>query len=138
MKPQRFATAINCMDGRAQLPAMDWLRLHCNVDYVDLITEPGAVKYLTQESSDEMFRIRKTAKLAFDVHASSVIAVVGHHDCLANPVSKEEQVKQIGEAVTVVGSWGLAERVVGLYVNEWRSVDLVSDTLANRSVGHRW
>jgi hypothetical protein len=41
MSSGRFAAAINCMDGRAQLPVIEWLKRECGVDYVDTITEPG-------------------------------------------------------------------------------------------------
>ena len=37
----KFATAITCIDGRVQQPIVDWMKLHTNVHYVDLITEPG-------------------------------------------------------------------------------------------------
>jgi hypothetical protein len=128
MKQGRFAVAINCFDGRAQVPPMDWLRSTCGVDYIDVITEPGAVKCLSEGVPDLIPAIRRKVQLALKFHAPTVIAVVGHHDCLANPVSKEEQWEQIRQGVRVVDSWGVLVRVVGLYVNEWRSIDLVSDT----------
>ena len=128
MKRERFATAINCIDGRAQVPVIDWLRLHCNVQYVDLITEPGADKCLAQEFSDVTVTIKNKVRFSLEVHGSSVIAVVGHHGCIANPVSKEEHWEQISQGAKVVASWGMSVRVVGLYVNEWSSIDLISDT----------
>lgn len=128
MKPERFAIAINCFDGRAQQPVIDWLRLNCNVDYVDLITEPGVDKCLAQEVTDVIASIKRKVELGLKVHAASVIAVAGHHDCIANPVSREEHLELISEGVRVVTSWGLPVRVLGLYVNEWRSIDVVVDT----------
>lgn len=128
MKPERFAIAINCFDGRAQQPVIDWLRLNCSVDYVDLITEPGVDKCLAEETSDVVRSIRSKVELGLRVHAASVIAVAGHHDCIANPVSRGEHLELIGEGVKVVTAWGLPVRVLGLYVNEWRSIDVVVDT----------
>jgi len=32
----KFATAINCMDGRVQLPVINWLMENLSVDYVDI------------------------------------------------------------------------------------------------------
>src|SRR5262244_3596388 len=43
-----FATAINCIDGRAQSPVADWLKINCNVSYVDVATIPGPDKALTR------------------------------------------------------------------------------------------
>jgi len=37
----KFATAINCMDGRCQLPVIEWMKKRYGVEYVDMITEPG-------------------------------------------------------------------------------------------------
>lgn len=36
----KFATAINCIDGRTQLPVIEWARKKYGVDYVDMITKP--------------------------------------------------------------------------------------------------
>ena len=37
----RFCTAINCMDGRVQLPVIQYLQKRFNVDFVDSVTEAG-------------------------------------------------------------------------------------------------
>jgi hypothetical protein len=57
-----------------------------------------------------------------------VVAVTGHHDCAANDATKEEHIEQILEAVRVVLSYQINARVLGLYLNEWESVELVWDT----------
>ena len=36
-----FATAINCMDGRVQLPVIKFLQERFKAEYVDIISEPG-------------------------------------------------------------------------------------------------
>ena len=36
-----FCTAVNCMDGRVQLPVTSYLQERFNVEHVDSITEPG-------------------------------------------------------------------------------------------------
>ncbi|MGB3082317.1 MAG: carbonic anhydrase, partial [Candidatus Omnitrophota bacterium] len=43
-----FATAINCIDGRAQKPVTEFAIRKFKVDYVDLITEPGPDKVLSE------------------------------------------------------------------------------------------
>ena len=37
----KFATALNCMDGRVQLPVIRWGKENYSVDVVDAITEAG-------------------------------------------------------------------------------------------------
>ena len=132
---ERFATAINCIDGRAQGPVTDWLRLHFNVDYVDMITEPGADKCLVHGPAEVIEAIERKVKLVLKVRGTKLLAVAAHHDCLANPVSKEEHSELIIQGIKVVASWGISERIVGLYVNEYRWIDVVFDT-QDRSAAH--
>ena len=42
----KFATAVNCMEGRTQLPVIAYLKKKFEVDYVDMVTEAGPVKIL--------------------------------------------------------------------------------------------
>jgi hypothetical protein len=46
------------------------------------------------------------------------LAIVGHHDCLANKASKERHLEQIKQAMEIVWKWNLAVTIVGLWVNE--------------------
>ena len=46
MSRMKFATAINCMDGRTQLPVIAYLKEKCKIDCVDMVTEAGPVKIL--------------------------------------------------------------------------------------------
>lgn len=128
MLRHKFATAITCIDGRVQQPVADWMKLHTNVHYVDLITEPGPDKVLSSESTfvvDEIIR-----KVSFSVkhHESAVVALCGHHDCAANHADRDEHVEQIREGVRVLLSYNLNVRILGLWLNEWNSVELVWDT----------
>lgn len=41
----KFAAAINCMDGRTQVPVIEFLKNKYGVDYVDMITEPDPTRY---------------------------------------------------------------------------------------------
>lgn len=43
----KFGTAINCIDGRVQLPVIKWLKENYYLDFVDMITEPGPDKVLS-------------------------------------------------------------------------------------------
>lgn len=128
MAKELFGTAVNCIDGRAQQPVWDWMRYFCNTQYVDMITEPGVDKCLREGSPEMIDAIKTKIRLSLHGHGSNVVAVVGHYDCLINPASREKHWEDISQATEVVVSWGLAARVVGLYVNEWLTVELVIDT----------
>ena len=123
-----FATAITCIDGRVQQPVTDWVKLHANVRFVDLITEPGPDKMISAGVTDVIADIMRKTRFSIEHHHSGLVAITGHDACAANPVSKEEHFKQIIESVRVLVSYQLPARIVGLWVNEWSSVDLVWDT----------
>ena len=127
----KFGTAITCIDGRVQRPVSDWVKFNFNVHHVDLITEPGPDKVLSTGPSQLIEDVMR--KVAFSVrhHFSPIVAVSGHDTCAANPVSREEHVQQILDGVEVVLSYNLNVRVVGLWVSEWGSVELLWDTHAN-------
>lgn len=67
----RFATAINCIDGRVQTPVLDWMKLHLNVDYVDLITEPGPDEVIAarRDAASEIYK-----KVRFSVRVHNPVA----------------------------------------------------------------
>ncbi len=47
---------------------------------------------------------------------------------MANPVSFESHKEQIRDGIDLIRSWNLGIRIVGLFVNEWNSIDLIYDT----------
>lgn len=131
---ERFATAITCIDGRVQRPVSDWVKLHVNVDHVDLVTEPGPDRVLSsgpKNMIDEVLR-----KVAFSVrhHFSPVVVLAGHDNCAANPVSREEHIEQIKDGVEVILSYRLKVRVIGLWVGEWGSIQVLWDTQSAENI----
>ena len=128
MPRHKFATAITCIDGRVQQPVADWMKLHTNVDYVDLITEPGPDKVLSSESTFVVDEIIRKVRFSVRHHASPVVALCGHHDCAANNADHDEHVEQIREGVRVLMSYRLNVRLLGLWLNEWGAIELVWDT----------
>ena len=129
-----FGTAITCIDGRVQQPVSDWVRLHANVRYVDLITEPGPDREMSGGATEVTSEIVRKVRFSITHHGSNIIALTGHDTCAANPVSKEEHFKQIIEGVRLLISYELPARIVGLWVNEWGSVDLVWDMREHGSI----
>ncbi|HUT55256.1 MAG TPA: carbonic anhydrase [bacterium] len=119
MPPGRFATAINCMDGRVQLPVIAYLKERCGVDYVDMITEPGPIKLLAERTYlTRIDSVRGLVDVSINKHGSRHIAIAGHHDCAGNPVDKDTQLKQIAASIKLIKSWGHAAEVIGLWVDE--------------------
>ena len=126
MSSQRFATAINCLDGRVQVPVMEYLKTKYGVGYVDMITEAGPVSPLSEDEADTITEsIRKRVEISVCKHASQHIAVAAHADCAGNPVDKETQIRQLLAAVNKVTAWNFGAEVIGLWVDENREVNEV-------------
>jgi hypothetical protein len=125
-----FATAITCIDGRVQAPVADWLKINCNVTFVDMATIPGPDHALNHGHEERKGHIHEYANISVNAHGSRVVAVAGHHDCAAYPASREEHIAAIRHAVEVVARWHFAApvRVVGLWVNDAWMVEKVADT----------
>ena len=120
-----FGTALNCIDGRTQIPVITWMKENFGVDYVDLITEPGMDKVLSQGEWAETERIKEKVVISITAHASKVVVVVGHYDCAANPVCACKHFRDIVASIHLVEAWGLPVRVVGLWVDEDWTVHVV-------------
>lgn len=133
MEEQTFATAINCIDGRAQDPVAAWMRVRFGVRYVDTITEAGADGILAHGSEAALEPIKSKVMVSTGAHKSQVVAVVGHHGCAGNPVSLEDHLKDIRKGVDAVASWELPVNVIGLWVNDRWQVDVVCETGQNES-----
>lgn len=131
---QTFATAINCIDGRAQDPVADWVKGHAHTTYVDTPTIAGPDKLLTEGPPERIAIIREQVEISLRAHGSRFVAVAGHFGCAANPVTPEEHQRMIREAVGVLRGWDLRDdegqpvRVVGLWVNDRWRVEVVADS----------
>lgn len=121
-----FGTAINCMDGRTQLPVISWVKTNFYVNYVDMITEAGAEGIMAHGSAAAIESIRQRALISVNKHGSHVIALVAHHDCAGNPVSKEQHLADVRAGMRAIGEWSLPVQVVGLWVDERGEVETVS------------
>ena len=126
MATGKFVTAINCIDGRAHRPVHDWLKASFDAEFVDRITDPGVDKALASGSEDVIERIKKEVLISVNAHHSKTVAVIGHHDCAANPVSEAQHKRDIRQAVATAQSWNLPVELIGLWVNSEWQVEVVS------------
>lgn len=115
----RFCTAINCMDGRVQLPVITYLKKRFRVDYVDTITEAGPNLILSEEKNTAAIQsIFKRLKISIERHHSQAIAVAGHHDCAANPAPRDAQKGHIQKAVKLIRQEFENIEIIGVWVDE--------------------
>ena len=119
MDNKKFATVINCMDGRVQAPVVKWIISKFAADFVDVVTEPGPNKILSENKDIALIEsIKKRVGISVDKHHSTIVVIVGHFDCAGNPVNEEIQKTQILDAIKVIELWGFKVEIVGLWVDK--------------------
>ena len=125
MTSSKFATSINCIDGRVQLPISNWIKKNHSVDFVDTITEPGSDKALSEGTTNVMSQIKSKVLISINAHGSKLVIVSGHNECAANPVTREAHIEQIQKSVEIVKSWKLPVTIIGLWVNEQWEIEQI-------------
>lgn len=115
----QFCTVINCMDGRVQIPVIQYLQKRFNAEYVDSITEPGPNLILSEQADSPIIKsILARLKISIENHGSAGLAIVGHHGCAGNPAPKDEQIQHIKNSISFFGELSDEIEVIGLWVNE--------------------
>lgn len=128
----KFYTAINCMDGRVQLPVISYLKERFRVDYVDVVSEPGPNRILALGSpADLVESIFSRVEISVNHHHSLGIAVVGHHDCAGNPASKADQIDHIRDAMRTIRQRCREISIIGLWVDDHWAVSEVQQETDN-------
>jgi len=117
---KEFATAINCIDGRVQKPVTEYIQKSFSVDYVDMITEPGPNKILSEGNDVNVIEfLKKKVQTSVEKHSSQIIAVAAHYDCAGNPESENAQKEHLRKAVSVIASWGFpVKKIIALWLDE--------------------
>ena len=116
---KEFATAINCMDGRAQKPVLVYMQNSFNVDYVDMITEPGPNKILSEGKEENIIAsLKKKTEISVEKHDSQIIVVAAHYDCAGNPENEAVQKRHLRKALSVIASWRLPVKIIALWLDE--------------------
>ncbi len=118
--------AVNCMDGRVQIPVIEYMMKRYKADYVDMITQPGPAKTLSLIwKKFGQISVYRRLTLSVRRHQAAAIAIVAHHDCAGNPVPAERQHQDIARSLELIRSWDLGVPVIGLWVDEnWRVQEL--------------
>ena len=117
------ATCLNCMDGRAQLPVLTWIKANYPVDFVDVITEAGMDGVLAKQK--DISEILRSIKVSVDLNKSTRLFVVGHYDCRGNSVEENYHRQEIMDAVKRLKPLCPAQEIIGLWVNSQWQVELV-------------
>jgi len=114
-----FCTTINCIDGRAQLPVISYLKQRFGVEYVDVITEAGPNLILAENQNKKAIQsILERVQTSLVAHGSVGIAISGHHDCAGNPAFENAQILHLQKAVEFLCEKFPDKKILGLWVDE--------------------
>jgi len=132
MADPTFGLALTCMDGRIQTPVNEFLQEKFGVDVIDVVSEPGIVKFLAGANADDVSQewLKQKADISTGHHHSNQIAIVAHESCAGNPVTKDEQLMHLRQAKMLVQSWYPNLSVVNLWVEPTDSVWQVTEIIA--------
>ncbi len=123
----KFATVINCMDGRVQDPVNAWMKTKTGADYIDVITEAGPDRMMASTATASRL-ILKRILVSRDKHNSTELALVAHHDCAGNPVTKEQHIHHLRQAAKIMATWNLGMNIMMLWVDENWEVNPISES----------
>lgn len=110
------AVCLNCIDGRVQIPVIHWIQEQCDVDYVDMITEPG-MDGLLADIDCSIEEIIKKIQLSIELNNAQTIIVAGHDDCRGNFVSEAEHKQHVQQAVGRLKESFSDIPILGLWMN---------------------
>ena len=128
MAKGKFGTSLNCMDGRVQLPVIDWMKKQFPLDYIDMITEPGIDKILADGNFNQLEALKAKAQVSVNNHGSRIIVIAGHDDCAGNPAAPEEHKTQLLTAVEKVRAWKFpVEKIVPVWINKAWKIEVVAE-----------
>jgi len=127
MNFEKFATSINCIDGRIQIPVSNWIKQKYFVDYVDVISHPGSDKVIGEKIIEGIAEIKSKVLVSINAHNSKLIVISGHHDCAGNPVSKEMHMTQIKKSINLIKSWDCPVTVIGIWVNDKWEIEEIQE-----------
>jgi hypothetical protein len=129
-----FCTVINCMDGRVQLPVLEFMKKRFQVDFVDSVTEAGPVRLFANKPSaaasaaDERLResVLSRVLVSTHAHASKALALVAHAECAGNPRPKSEQLAMLERALVSLRQHFPEIEVIALWLDaDWKVQELV-------------
>ncbi len=89
-----------------------------------MVTEPGPDGMMAAGRGLESIKSRVIISL--NAHGSKVLALVSHHDCAGNPVTKERHFADNRKGLDLIRAWNLpGVQVIGLWVTPDWKVELI-------------
>ncbi len=126
---ETFFTSIGCMDGRIQAAVASFGQNRFGAKYPDTITEAGMVGILSKSPPKTILNaIKNKILISVKHHHSKGIVIHGHGQCAGNPVSDNQQIKDITAAATLIRELKPGVDIVAVFIirkgNAWEIQEL--------------
>lgn len=126
----KFATSVGCIDGRIQIPIIDFLEKEYGVDYVDIVTEPGMDAVIANlqnrvETQQTIRSIKNKIAVSVNAHGSQLICISSHYDCAGNPVTREEHIEMVKKCVKDLRGSFPSCSILGVWVDERWKINVI-------------
>jgi len=111
-------TIVNCMDGKVQLPAIDFSKHIWKVSWVDVVTEAVPEKILSEaKDQDTISRICQNIEASLCGQQTKRLAIVAHSGCDINRVSDDKKKEMLRRAVGYLKNRYTDADVIGIWVD---------------------
>ncbi len=117
MSQDKFAAAVCCIDGRFYQPLIMWAKKRLGVDHIDLITEAGPDKTISENKKPNIDIIKEQIQISIDYHNTMHVIIAAHDDCAANRVSPIEHCKHLKIAMKVMKGWKLPVELICVFID---------------------
>ena len=115
--------AVNCVDGRVQHPAIEYLRTRFSVPHVDVVSEWNPAHVLAGSHVSEHTRsVVERVNLLVTVHDVVAVALVAHQGCEEAGLFDGDPIEELNMAVQHLAQHVTQHRVIGLWIDQMGSV----------------
>ena len=123
---EKKAICLTCADGHIQLPVIHWIMGTHNVEYVDMITEPG-VTGLLADLDNPVEAIKRKIRHSLVPKDGSKIFIVGHADCDFHAAAPSEQKHLVRTATARMKKEFPALEIHGLWFESDHAVEVLRE-----------
>ena len=115
--------AVNCVDGRVQRPAIEYLKARFGVPYVDIVSEWNPAHVLARSHVSTQARaVVERVSLLVAAHDVAAVALVAHHGCEEAGEFDTDPVEELNTAVQHLAQHLSQRQVIGLWIDQMDSV----------------
>jgi hypothetical protein len=115
------------MDGRAQLPVIEFLKKRFNADFVDCITEAAPAQILAGETNRRQVQsIVDRIDILIAEHNPVGIAIAASENCTGDAADKQKQHERLDLSVKFLKRQYSSIEVIGLWIDKNWAVSEIS------------